>query len=105
MNRTINYIIAVVLAVTFGMNSLADQPQTTIPPELTGAQWISGDCSHGLPVFRKEFELSQPAENVVSATASICGLGFYQLDVNGETVSAPMSPGWTNYNKTCLFNQ
>ncbi len=105
MNRTVNYIIAVVLAVTFGMNSLADQPQTTIPPELVGAQWISGDCSHGLPVFRKVFELSQPAENVTSATASICGLGFYQLDVNGETVSAPMSPGWTNYNKTCLFNQ
>ncbi len=105
MNRTVNFIIVFLLAVTYSMNSLADQPQTTIPPELVGAQWISGDCSHGLPVFRKAFALSQPAENVVSATASVCGLGFYQLDVNGETVSAPMSPGWTNYNRTCLFNQ
>ena len=105
MTRTINYITVALLAVTFSMNSLADEPQTSIPLELAGASWISGDCSQGLPVFRKEFELTQPAENVVSATASICGLGFYQLDVNGETVSAPMSPGWTNYNKTCLFNQ
>ena len=105
MNRTINYFIVALLTVTFCMNALADEPQTTIPPDLAGAKWISSDCSQGLPVFRKEFELSQPAENVVSATASICGLGFYQLDVNGETVSAPMSPGWTNYNKTCLFNQ
>ena len=87
MNKTINFFIVVLLAVTFCMYSLADEPQTSIPPELVGAKWISGDCSQGLPVFRKEFELSQPAENVVSATASICGLGFYQLDVNGETVT------------------
>ena len=52
MNKTINFTIAVLLAVTFCMNSLADEPQTTIPPELAGAKWISGDCSQGLPVFR-----------------------------------------------------
>ncbi|MBO5438696.1 MAG: alpha-L-rhamnosidase N-terminal domain-containing protein, partial [Thermoguttaceae bacterium] len=84
---------------------MANEPQTEIPPALSGADWIIGGSSQELPVFRKVFELKQPAENIDSATASICGLGFYQLDINGQTVSAPMSPGWTNYRKTCLFNQ
>ena len=103
--KTICLFLLAILAGIFSMRSLANEPQTAIPPALSGADWIIGGSSQELPVFRKVFELTQPAENIDSATASICGLGFYQLDINGQTVSAPMSPGWTNYRKTCLFNQ
>ncbi len=39
------------------------------------------------------------------ATIHICGLGHYELRINGRRVGdREMDPGWTNYRKTCLYS-
>ncbi len=39
------------------------------------------------------------------AVAFVCGLGQYEMSVNGARVGdAVLSPGWTQYNKTCLYD-
>ena len=46
--------------------------------------------------FRRRFEL--PSGRIAKAEARVCGLGFYELWVNGEAVD-PMrrlAPNWTN---------
>jgi hypothetical protein len=52
--------------------------------------------------FRKEFALEKPIKRAV---ASVCGLGFYELRLNGQKVGdGVLEPGWTNYRKTCLYS-
>lgn len=42
---------------------------------------------------------------VASAQLRICGLGFYELHLNGSKVGDDiMSPAWSNYNKTVFYN-
>ncbi len=54
------------------------------------------------PLFRKEFQVKK---KVVSALLFISGLGHYEASINGEKVGdAFLSPGWTKYDKTCLYN-
>ena len=39
------------------------------------------------------------------AVAFVCGLGQYEMSVNGGRVGdALLSPGWTQYNRTCLYD-
>jgi hypothetical protein len=39
------------------------------------------------------------------ATVNICGLGQYEMKLNGSNVTADLlTPGWTEYNKTCLYD-
>jgi alpha-L-rhamnosidase len=39
------------------------------------------------------------------ALASVCGLGQYELTLNGKKAGDDyLSPGWTKYNKTCLYD-
>ena len=55
-----------------------------------------------VPMFRKEFET---AKKISSATLYISGLGQYEASINGEKVGQSfLSPGWTDYDKTCLYN-
>jgi alpha-L-rhamnosidase len=55
-----------------------------------------------VPYFRKEFRLKG---GIVSAYAFISGLGQYELYINGERIGDRfLSPGWTDYRKTCLYN-
>ncbi|RJP31413.1 MAG: alpha-L-rhamnosidase [Candidatus Omnitrophota bacterium] len=55
-----------------------------------------------LPLIRKEFQL---AKKVRSANLFICGLGFYELFLNGEKVGDRLlEPGWTDYRDTCLYS-
>jgi alpha-L-rhamnosidase len=69
------------------------------------AKWIAADpikyLSKSLPVFRKEFRIqASPAQALVF----ICGLGHFELRINGEKVGDnELDPGWTNYSKTCLY--
>jgi hypothetical protein len=66
-----------------------------------GAQWISGGAGTALPIFRKEFTVSK---TLTRALVSICGLGQFELRVNGSNVSdAVMEPSWTNYTKNCHY--
>ena len=70
-------------------------PQTGRPP----AQ--PADDNHPRPIFRKEFTVATPLKR---ATIYICGLGQFELRLNGAKVGEDiLSPGWTNYRKTCLY--
>lgn len=42
--------------------------------------WIQADPACDAPIFRREFYVKQ----AVSARLDICGLGFYQLYINGR---------------------
>lgn len=54
------------------------------------------------PMFRKAFSIDKP---VRSAMVYISGLGQYEMSVNGiRTGESFMAPGWTYYDKTCLYN-
>ncbi|SDS91609.1 Alpha-L-rhamnosidase N-terminal domain-containing protein [Paenibacillaceae bacterium GAS479] len=69
-------------------------------------EWIgaSGDGakSGGLPIFRHQFQLNA---EIKRAKIYLCGLGQFELRLNGEKVSdAVLSPGWTNYDRTCLYS-
>jgi alpha-L-rhamnosidase len=51
--------------------------------------------------LRKEFTLEKQIKH---AEAYVCGLGFYELSLNGQKVGdRVLDPGWTNYKKTCLY--
>jgi len=55
-----------------------------------------------VPMFRKEFDV---VEHIEHASISICGLGHYELYINGKKIGNRfLSPGWTNYQKRCLYN-
>jgi len=79
-------------AWTQGLNSAGDW----------GGQWITGaTVASPLPIFRREFVV---AKAVARALVSVCGLGQYELRVNGTNVSdSVMDPGWTDFAKTCLY--
>jgi hypothetical protein len=55
-----------------------------------------------VPYFRKDFPLNK---NIKEAFVSVCGLGQYELYINGHKIGDRfLSPGWTDYQKTCLYN-
>ncbi|MCX6238528.1 MAG: family 78 glycoside hydrolase catalytic domain [Bacteroidia bacterium] len=55
-----------------------------------------------VPLFRKEFMAEKIIKN---ATLFISGLGHYEATINGQKVGLSfLAPGWTNYDKTCLYN-
>ncbi len=65
-------------------------------------KWI-GEINDGEHhIFRKTFSLNR---KIAKARAYISGLGHYELQINGGKVSEyVLQPGWTNYDKTCLYN-
>ena len=53
-------------------------------------------------VLRREFAVKPGLE---SATLHVCGLGQYELRVNGQKAGDDLlSPGWNEYDKTCLYD-
>ncbi|HEX5655125.1 MAG TPA: alpha-L-rhamnosidase N-terminal domain-containing protein, partial [Chitinophagaceae bacterium] len=54
-----------------------------------------------LPMLRKSFTTAKPLKR---ATAFICGLGHFEMTVNGtKTGDHFLDPGWTNYSKHALY--
>ena len=54
------------------------------------------------PCFRREFSISN---NLVKATLCVCGLGLYQVYVNGSRpTSNVLMPLFTDYNKRVLYD-
>lgn len=67
------------------------------------AQWISNDTTIAVaqPIFRKSFSLDK---KIKSAVAHICGLGYYELYLNGKKVGDHvLDPGQTNYEDYALY--
>jgi hypothetical protein len=55
-----------------------------------------------IPYFRKEFSIRK---KISAAYIYISGLGQYELYINGKKIGNRfLSPGWTNYRKTCYYN-
>lgn len=55
-----------------------------------------------VPLFRKSFS---ETGDIKSASINICGLGQYELYINGNKIGDRfLSPGWTLYQKRCLYN-
>ena len=76
-------------------------------PDAWMARWITAEeqqqqPSTAMPIFRRQFQLTQP---VRQAVVFICGLGHYELRLNGQRVgNREMDPGWTNYRQTCFYS-
>lgn len=65
------------------------------------AKWIKAGEYCEAPMFRKEFT----AENISNAVISICGLGFFELYINGERISEDLfTPVWSDYEKREFSN-
>ncbi|HEX2970703.1 MAG TPA: alpha-L-rhamnosidase N-terminal domain-containing protein, partial [Tepidisphaeraceae bacterium] len=71
------------------------------------AQWItnakveSAQAWEPAPFFRKTFTVNKP---VKSARAYVCGLGYFELSLNGNKVGDHvLDPGYTQYNKRVLY--
>lgn len=61
-----------------------------------------GQKRYVTPYFRKDFAVTKKIKN---AYVAVSGLGHYELSLNGEKVSTRfLTPGWTQYDKTCLYN-
>ncbi|WP_455565442.1 family 78 glycoside hydrolase catalytic domain [Mucilaginibacter lappiensis] len=87
-----------------GYEDLADSMRVVPGVHAPYANQMKGKCLQRpvSPLFRKDFKISK---KVASAFAFISGLGHYELSINGEKVGkAFLAPGWTYYDKTCLYN-
>jgi len=53
-------------------------------------------------LLRQEFDVKSGLKR---ATVVVCGLGQYEMALNGKKVSDDLlTPGWSKYNKTCLYD-
>ena len=54
-----------------------------------------------LPLLRRSFAVNKP---VKSATIFICGLGHFEMSLNGKKIGDHfLDPGWTKYDKQALY--
>lgn len=67
------------------------------------AQWIGAADTNILSLLlRREFVVKPGLKR---ALVNICGLGQYELTLNGKKVGDDfLSPGWTKYDRTCLYD-
>lgn len=55
-----------------------------------------------LPLLRRELRIDRP---LARAVVSVCGLGQYELRINGRRAGAGvLNPGWSNYRRTALYD-
>jgi len=65
-------------------------------------KWIGEKEDRVNHIYRKQFEIEKEVEQ---ASLFVCGLGHYELHMNNEKVSDHvLEPGWTNYDKSCLYS-
>ncbi len=67
------------------------------------AYWIGAENTN-IPslLLRRDFVVKP---GLVRAIVNVCGLGQYEMTLNGKKVGDDfLSPGWTKYNKTCLYD-
>jgi hypothetical protein len=77
-------------------------------PEDWQAYWIAQNASqaytmrNAVPAMRKHFNIAKPVRRAV---AYVCGLGQYELQLNGARVGdTVLDPAWSNYRKTCFYS-
>ena len=74
-----------------------------LSPQDWRAKWISAPTTNFETLqLRREFEVKKGLKR---ALANICGLGQYVMTINGAQAGDDfLSPGWTDYRKTCLYD-
>lgn len=73
------------------------------------ARWIAADAGYVIdlevqpaPFLRRQITLDR---DVVSATAYVCGLGYYELRINGQKAGdSVLTPAFTKYDRTVLYD-
>jgi hypothetical protein len=66
------------------------------------ANWIAARTGSETLLLRREFNVKPGLKRAV---AHVSGLGHYELSVNGRKAGEDLlSPGWTKYDKTCLYD-
>lgn len=66
------------------------------------ARWIGAETESQTLMLRREFKVKPGLKRAI---AFICGLGHYEMSLNGNKVGKDIiSPGWTKYDKTCLYD-
>jgi len=73
------------------------------------ARWIAADAGFAIdlevqpaPFLRKQIILDR---DVVSARAYVCGLGYYELRINGQKAGdSVLTPMFTRYDRTVLYD-
>ena len=84
---------------TMGLLSASGEDAKWIGPAPRKA--ATEDKSDRLPLLRCEFDVPK---KIRRAIISVCGLGQYELRLNGAKVGDHvLDPGWTNYHKTCFY--
>ena len=75
---------------------------TIINPGLHGGWGLTRKVGqYQMPQFRRQFTLQG---KVRKATARVCGLGHFELQVNGQKAGNHfLDPGWTCYDKEALY--
>ncbi len=64
-------------------------------------EWIGAEKGISAPLLRKEFDIKK---RITKVRAYICGLGFYQLYINGRRVGNHLlDPATTDYDKRLLY--
>ncbi len=89
-----------------GQHSEFSAPQS-FEPTLSDKEWhfasFIGANTQGLPMLRKSFTLCE--KTVAKARIYVCGLGNYQLSVNGNVVNcATITPLITRYHQRYTYN-
>lgn len=79
-------------------NELPDSLKNVLPTDGAKDKVLGSNI---LPMFRKPFSIEKPIEK---ATIFICGLGHFELSLNGKKVGNHfLDAGWTKYDKQALY--
>lgn len=120
-------IVLLLLTALASLNIRAQQTDITIAADFCDARWIAMDADstilfphihllkakseqgvslkqYQMPLLSKTVALK--AEKVRRAWVDICGLGQYELFIDGQRQGdGLLNPGWTMYNRRLLYNE
>jgi alpha-L-rhamnosidase len=80
------------------------QDSLLVKPGVPDTSGLGNKCMRRsiIPYFRKQFVIDKKP---LRALAFITGLGQYEMSINGKKIgNSFLSPGWTYYDKRCLYN-
>ena len=86
------------------MGLLKSDDSTSSESGATGwkAKWICAQSASESLLMRKEFSVKPGLKRAI---AHVTGLGQYEMSLNGAKVGSDLlSPGWTDYNDTVLYD-
>jgi len=96
-----SWTTALLSASDWSAQWIAAKPDGPTSPPATDDTSKSAATNEPLPVFRRDFKIGKPVKQVL---IFVCGLGQYELTLNGDGVTnSVLNPGWTYYSKTVLY--